>query len=751
MSSRPRFRSCYQVEIIDDQHVFLLAERGNRLFTGEAYVLIAGLLDGSRTVGEVVSAAAEKVSAAEIYYALQQLESLGCTGDAGSALPKPVAAFWEALGLDATAAAQRTGACAVSPVGLNGIATAPLVSALTDLGIDVVEEAGLAVALVDDYLQPALAALNERCLREDRPWLLAKPVGSTVWIGPLLRPGQTGCWECLAHRLRSSRPVESFVQAQKGYSHPRLQGVAALPSTELAAAALLATELAKWIAGAPESRLEGSLLTFDLATFGSERHTLVRRPQCPVCGSGASWAEREPTPVRLEGHGETVSVETGHRTIPPEETLRRFEPHVSSLIGVVGYVRPATGVASAIAPVYHSGQNAAIMDDTLYFIRSNSRSKSGGKGRTEAQAKASALCEAIERYSGVFQGDEIRTRSSYLRLAGKAIDPRVCMNFSAAQYAGRSEWNASRVKVFQKVPAPFDERAEIEWTPLWSLSEERFKYLPTAYCYFGYPFAAAERFCWPDSNGNAAGNSLAEAILQGFMELVERDCVAIWWYNRLSRPGVDLDSFDEPYFRELRGYYRALNREVWVIDITNDLEIPAFAALTRRTDTTPQDITYGFAAHFDPRVALLRALTEANQSLPIVLPRHADPRARYNIRDEDVQRWLATSTLDNCPYLAPAAGALKSADDYPVPARAGDLKHEVEACVRIAGEHGMETLVLDQTRPDVGLAVVKVVVPGLRQFWPRFAPGRLYDVPVALGWRSAPLDERDLNPLPIYF
>ena len=32
---------------------------------------------------------------------------------------------------------------------------------------------------------------------------------------------------------------------------------------------------------------------------------------------------------------------------------------------------------------------------------------------------------------------------------------------------------------------------------------------------------------------------------------------------------------------------------------------------------------------------------------------------------------------------------------------------------------------LEQARPDLGLPVAKVVVPGLRHFWARFAPGRL--------------------------
>ena len=59
-------------------------------------------------------------------------------------------------------------------------------------------------------------------------------------------------------------------------------------------------------------------------------------------------------------------------------------------------------------------------------------------------------------------------------------------------------------------------------------------------------------------------------------------------------------------------------------------------------------------------------------------------------------------------------------------------------------------LVLDQTRPDIGLPVVKVIVPGMRHFWTRYAPGRLYDVPVSMRWRDAPTPEPDLNPIGMF-
>ena len=51
--------------------------------------------------------------------------------------------------------------------------------------------------------------------------------------------------------------------------------------------------------------------------------------------------------------------------------------------------------------------------------------------------------------------------------------------------------------------------------------------------------------------------------------------------------------------------------------------------------------------------------------------------------------------------------------------------------MNIAKRAGLDFLVLDQTRPDIGVPVVRVIVPGLRHFYRRFAPtGRLYDVPV---------------------
>jgi ribosomal protein S12 methylthiotransferase accessory factor len=80
-----------------------------------------------------------------------------------------------------------------------------------------------------------------------------------------------------------------------------------------------------------------------------------------------------------------------------------------------------------------------------------------------------------------------------------------------------------------------------------------------------------------------------------------------------------------------------------------------------------------------------------------------------------------------------------------------DLRDDVHACVELARQKDLEVLVLDQTRPDVGLSVVKVAVPGLCHFWRRFGQRRLYDVPVRMRWRREPPSADELNPYTVFF
>jgi ribosomal protein S12 methylthiotransferase accessory factor len=648
--------------------------------------------------------------------------------------------------MDPTSATQRLAETAVSVVSLGGLEVGPLVAALDALRVRVTGEGKFGVVLTEDYLREGLATYNQEALRSGRPWLLVKPAGCQIWVGPLFRPGKTGCWECLAQRLRANREAEVYVQAKTGRADPLPLPRTDTPATRAIAWNLAATEIAKWIARGSSPELEGKVLTLDVLTWKTQTHTLVRRPQCPACGNPEQ--RRDPAIV-LESRTKTFTHDGGHRAVSPEETLRRYEHHVSRLTGAVTVLQRYAWSGDGVVNVYGAGHNFARRQGSLADIRRGLRSQSSGKGTSDLQARASGLCEALERYCGVFRGDEPRTAPCRMRdLGDAAIHPNACMQFSDKQYRERDAWNA-RGSPWNSVPEPFDEEQAVEWTPVWSLTCKQIRYLPTAFCYYDYPQELYS--CFACSNGNAAGNTLEEAILQGFFELVERDAVALWWYNRVRRPAVDLDSFDEPYLRQLTRYLRdRQHRDLWVLDLSTDLQIPVFVALSRRTDRQPEEILTGFGAHFDARIALLRAVTELNQMLSWVL---TDDEGRLLVQesldDLETLHWLKTATRENQPYLVPAAEPPRALADYPV-CRTADLRDDVLTCQALVERQGQEMLVLDQTRPDIGLPVVKVIVPGLRHFWARYAPGRLYDVPVRLGWLPQALCEEQLNPIPLF-
>ena len=476
----------------------------------------------------------------------------------------------------------------------------------------------------------------------------------------------------------------------------------------------------------------------------------MRRPQCPACGDEALYRPDRPSlPLRLGASPKAHRNSGGARVVAPEVTLAKYRHLVSPISGVVTWLSRTTDETDPWLHVYWAGSNLGMRSRSLSSLRRSLRSKSAGKGSTRAQSEASALCEAVERYSGALHGDEIRTRRRLTDFAGEdeAIHPNAAQLFSDSQLDNARSINA-KGHPYNVVPPRLAPDAEVDWTPVWSLTEKRHRYLPTSMLYSMAPEQRGPSDLIADSNGCAAGNTLEEAILQGFYELVERDAFAIWWYNRLRVPAADFGGFNDEYLASAPSHYAGYERDLWMLDVTSDIGIPTFVALSRRPDGDTEDIIYGAGCHADPRLAALRALCELNQCLTW-LPRPGKRDGRPTIDDPLALWWWKTARLEDCPWLAPATNETAPASSGYKVIESADTHEDVEACRALVEERGMEFLVLDQTRPDIGMPVVRVVVPGMRHFWPRFALGRLYDVPVRMGYRDRPLVERDLNPAPV--
>jgi ribosomal protein S12 methylthiotransferase accessory factor len=743
MLKRPRFRPHFHVELMPGDGVLLLSDAKHSLLRGRLYELIAPFLDG-RTSDDVCEQLRANVSPAEVYYALMQLERKGYVCEDEEGLPSGQSALWSSQQVVPQTAARRLAERTIV-VQAFGVDTVLFVELLRSLHLRVATDGPPDVVLTDIPLRRELEDCNAAALRDGRPWLLVKPAGRQVWVGPLFQPGKTGCWECLAQRLRANSPVAAFLHRRNGHAGTIVQDRAVTPATLSAVWGLAANAVASWIVRGELPELDGKLQTLDLPTWRLQAHTLSWLPFCPACGAKEERPFRPPT---LTSRKKTFTSDGGHRVLSPEETLTRHGHHVSPILGAVPMLEPAGKAGEGILHVYVAGTNSSRPSRSLGELRADFRTMNSGKGTSDVQARASALCEGLERYSGVFRGDEPRRRARLADLGDTAIHPSDCLLFSERQYRDRNARNADCSR-FSFVPVPFDPEAEIEWSPVWSLTRRQVRYLPTPFCYYDYPQADERTYCVACSNGCAAGNTLEEAIVQGFLELVERDAVALWWYNRLRRPGVDLDSFREPYLDRLRSFLQEHGREFWVVDLTSDLGIPVFASITRRTVGPQEQIMPGFGAHLDPKVALLRAVTEMNQMLSSPLLGLHDHDADKEPMDPETAHWLKTATTADQPYLLAAEEPPRTAASYPQ-AWSDDVADDVLACQAIVDRAGMEMLVLDQTRPEVGLPVAKVIVPGLRHFWARLAPGRLYDVPVKLGWLPQPLAEDELNPIPMF-
>jgi oxazoline/thiazoline synthase len=737
----PRFAPNFTVYMLPPDVVCLYSEDRKFLLHGELYCALASAIgEGGRSFRQLVRELENKFPTDKIKEALKRLLDRRFVVRKLHSSVDTVAAYWASLGLSPEDAENNLKKCPVRVQSINVQGATELGAALRGLGVRVLKHsAGLTVMLVSDYLDARLAELNRQHLSDRTPWLLVQPSGIFPLVGPVLSPGKGACWACLAARMQRNREVRAMLDrgdARRVAASPLARDMVGRSGIELAA-----VEIAKAIATGFRTDLRDHIISLDLLGSTIVRHYVPARPQCPVCGRKTLRnPRRAPVPLELDAGANLVMTSGGYRTVSSRATVARFGKHVSPLTGVVSRLERI----DADLPMntnYLATHNFSAPAKTVNELRAGLGGGSFGKGSTAEQGEASALMEAIERYSGIFQGDEIRVARRFVDFpASDAILPNDVLLFSEAQYR-RGQPPASEWDEVTPMPPPFDPSAKIEWSPVWSLRDQRFKYLPTSLLYFFYRGAGYEHHA--DSNGCAAGNTLAEAIVQGFLELVERDSYAIWWYNRLQQAEVDLGEFDDPYIRDLKIQLADTGRHLWMLDVTSDLGIPSFVTIAHWIESSQEFVEFGSGAHFDARIAALRAMTELNQFLSIGLmgARNQNPSSQGSNSGSP-----APFRLQDYPYLTPNGAALVRPDPG---SKFGqlDTREQVRACVEVAKRAGLDFLVLDQTRPDIQVPVVRVIVPGLRHFYRRFAPGRLYDVPVKLGWRDRPLPETELNPL----
>jgi bacteriocin biosynthesis cyclodehydratase domain-containing protein len=557
------------------------------------------------------------------------------------------------------------------------------------------------------------------------PWLLVRVGVGAVWVSQVFAEGRTPCWTCVQTRLLA-RDDRLALLRHGGFS--LLTRAPGPPSASAVCARNCVSAVAAQIRSHVTERRNpfspGRLVRVSPVADVSV-HLVVPMATCAPCRETVRGAGGSALPFVRPG------MKYRHAELWPA-VRARLGPFLDPVTGVVdeGHVVPATPdnvVAVAVAtyanPLPGKVLPITVDTDSGALVRDLATGRAGfGGGFSADDARARAVLEAVERYCTSAQGDELSCRASLADLGDAAVHPNDLMCFDTTQFrtAGRpTRWASGEADP----PWRYPEDVKLQWCTAESLTGGE-RLLPLAYCY-RVPYDDPDlAYCAYDSNGSAVGFSKDDAVVSGFLEVVERDAVAIWWYNKIPRPVVDIESFGEDFFAEVAARQRAANSRLSVFDVTSDTGVPTFAAMSV---ALPGDVPlFGFGAHFDARDALRAALVELGQALCF--------------REQERRKWAGTDWSGQT-HLANQGGSPLRAEHY---CGTGGTSSAAD-CVAAAAAVRTEVLVRDCTRADIGLPCVKVVVPGLRGLWPRFGPGRLFEVPVRLGWLAEPRARGDLN------
>lgn len=399
---------------------------------------------------------------------------------------------------------------------------------------------------------------------------------------------------------------------------------------------------------------------------------------------------RDNTLVLLNSDGDVRKNYTvgTHRARPPNETLDEWR----SVMHNVGITRLAnlTGLDTLSVPVFAA-------------VRPMSRSLviSMGKGVTTTNARVSALMESVE----LWHAEHLPPSScidSYLNLARKG----------------------NRVVDMNDLPVvhgtQVDESVEGPWVKGTNLTAGYETLVP--FDVVSMNFTQAGTFGWlhRSSNGLAAGNHLLEATTHALCEVIERDAECLWRISTDPRR-VDFNTIIDRTAVALIVQLRKNGAQLAIWDITSDVGIPAYGCTL--LDEVNQSVWRntgvhdGFGCHLSPSVALVRAITEAAQTRLAHISGSRDDIHRMELAQTRNQDLIARVRAEMARI--PATESMRQDLGSEQHSFAEDVDFLL---VRLSQAGFNQVVAVNLTRHEIGVPVIKVLVPGLEGIYGQCEP-----------------------------
>jgi ribosomal protein S12 methylthiotransferase accessory factor len=372
-----------------------------------------------------------------------------------------------------------------------------------------------------------------------------------------------------------------------------------------------------------------------------------------------------------------------HRGRSPEDTVAQVMPLAASF----GITRVAnlTGLDRTGIPV-------------VIVCRPNARSSAvfHGKGIDLAAAKASGIMEAIETWHAEHVQLPLRF-ASYADLS---------KNLKTAEVDRLPRIPASRFDL--DAPMLWVEGrnlmdGEAVWTPYELVNaHSTINGPPTSGCFNG------------STNGLASGNHILEATSHALCELIERDATALWRQSPAAeqdRTRLDLATVDDTACLGVLDLFARAEIDMAAWDVTTDVGVPTFQCFAADRTGEIGHVGVGAGCHPTGRIALLRAMTEAAQVRTTYIV-----GSREDIQHSDYHATTLLAQNARVRALMRPAGRPRdfaSIENFDFETFEAEVAWLLER-LRSAGIG--QAIAVDLTRPEFGIPVMRMVVPGLEGF-----------------------------------
>jgi thioglycine synthase len=368
-----------------------------------------------------------------------------------------------------------------------------------------------------------------------------------------------------------------------------------------------------------------------------------------------------------------------------------------------------------------------------------------GKGITKSRAMASALMEAIERYSSLsstyprsfIQGSYLQLSQSY----NKVLHP---------------------AEVVEPVNQEYDDKDIMDFLPGFDFLANEDVLVPAEIALYRHsPKQPAVRvFSHTHTNGLASGNVVEEAISHALCEVIERVAVSIAdlcascipyamletmiaslkkeeTYGYLLTnipvgsafvddprifPDVDISEIAEEFEPIKRLVKRFTDSHVSLLikDISQkDVGIPTILASSAEWIT--HDFGYfakGYGTHPDARIALIRAITELSQTRAVNIQGARDDLSKIKYKENDdihKRKWQFMPASSLAGQMNPTKEIIEFSE---ITTHVNeDIRDDINLVLNGLKNAGLKrAIIVDLTNPDIRIPVVRAIVPGLEAF-----------------------------------